>query len=330
MINHFLHQPMSGKPLSLFRAVWGAFLIYYFLDTYWLLEFYFGHNGIQSIEGLTYTPPVLQWSLFYWVNDSPIMFPFVFGLALLSALGLCIGIKTRICSVISWICTVSLVTPISWGSNSADAVVTILSFLFMVCGLAGHTAQYFCLDAAGSSKVKGDPPLIPAWTYRLFQIQLCAIYFFSGLHKFGIAQWKSGYAISNVLQQTDSWMRVDFSALSEYPALIALITTSVVLFELILFPVFIWFHRTRLIILGLGVAYHLTIVLTMRVFIFTEVMIVFYLCFLTTKEVNAIESAVTKALSRLINKIKNDPAENAEEIKVEIDPANQSGNTSRD
>ena len=114
------------------------------------------------------------------------------------------------------------------------------------------------------------------------------------------------------------------------PHQIALITTSVVLFELILFPVFIWFHRTRLIILGLGVAYHLTIVLTMRVFIFTEVMIVFYLCFLTTKEVNAIESAVTKVLSRLINKIKNDPAENAEEIKVEIDPANQSGNTSRD
>jgi hypothetical protein len=56
----------------------------------------------------------------------------------------------------------------------------------------------------------------------------------------------------------------------------------------------------------------------MRVFIFTEVMIVFYLCFLTTKEVNAIESAVTKALSRLIKKIKNDPAENAEERKVEL------------
>ena len=133
-----------------------------------------------------------------------------------------------------------------------------------------------------------------------------------------MAQWKSGYAISDVLQQTDSWMRFDFSALSEYPALIALITTSVVLFELILFPVFIWFHRTRLIILGLGVAYHLSIVLTMRVFIFTEVMIVFYLCFLTTKEVNAIESAATKALSRLIKKIKNDPVENAEERKVEL------------
>jgi len=295
-VNHFFYKSVSGKPLSFFRVVWGVFLIYYYLDAYWILQLYYGPDGIHDIEGLGTNPPNFEWSLFYYLSPQPVMFPLTYGLALLSSLGLCLGQKTRACSVVSWICTISLITPLHWGSNNADVVVKILAFLFMVCALAGHTAHYFSLDAARlqeKGESKKNAPLIPTWTYRLFQIQLCVIYFSSALLKVGMPQWKSGTAMSSVLQQTESWMRYDFTALCNYPALIAMLTTSALLFELILFPVLVWIPKARLIVLGLGVVFHIAILLTMRVFIFTEVMIVFYLCFLSKKEVEAIVSAVS-------------------------------------
>jgi len=108
----------------------------------------------------------------------------------------------------------------------------------------------------------------------------------------------------NVLQQTESWMRYDFTVLCDYPAVIALLTSASLLFELILFPVLVWIPKTRLIALGLGVAFHLAIVLTMRVFIFTEVMIVFYLCFLTENEVEAIVNALSNSGRNLRERFK--------------------------
>ena len=306
-MNRFFFESVSAKPLSFFRMVWGTFLIYYYLEAYWILQFYYGPEGIHGIESLSGTRATLQWSLFYYLSPQSVMFPLIYGLALLSSLGLCLGLKTRTCSVVSWICAVSFIIPLHWGSNGADAIVRILAFLFMVCALTGHTAHYFGLDAVrlrGKDESEKAPPLIPAWTYRLFQIQLCAIYLCSGLQKAGAPLWKNGTAMSPVLQQTESWMRYDFTALCNYPALIALFTTSSFLFELILFPVLVWFSRTRLIALGLGVAFHLSILLTMRVFNFTEVMIVFYLCFLTEKEVESVVTAVSNSGRNLRKRFK--------------------------
>ena len=306
-MNRFFYELVSAKPLSFFRAVWGMFLIYYYLDAYWILQFHYGPEGIHDTAGLGATPPIFQWSLFYYLSPQPVMFPLIYGLAILSSLGLCLGLKTRACSVVSWICTISLITPLHWGANGADGVVKILAFLFMVCGVTGYTAHYFSLDAA-RPREKGesekDALLIPSWTYRLFQIQLCAIYLSSGLQKAGATQWKSGTAMSSVLQQTESWMRYDFTTLCDYPAVIALLTTSALLFELILFPILVWISRTRLIALGLGVAFHLAILLTMRVFNYTEVMIVFYLCFLTEKEVDTVVTAVLNSGRNLRKRFK--------------------------
>tara|TARA_B100001971_G_C17978411_1_gene426050 strand:- start:13 stop:585 length:573 start_codon:yes stop_codon:yes gene_type:complete len=182
-----------------------------------------------------------------------------------------------------------------------------MAFLFMICGLAGHTAHYFSLNAArlrGRDEPETNSPQIPAWTYRLFQIQLCATYLFSGLLKAGHPEWQHGTAMFGILQQTESWMRYDFTVLCNYPALTALLTIATLLFELVLFPVLVWIPRTRLIALGLGVAFHLAIVLTMRVFIYSEVMIVFYLCFITEKEVEAIVTALSDSGRNLRKRFK--------------------------
>jgi len=291
-MNDFFYRSVSSKPLAFFRAVWGLFLIYYYLKIFWLLDIYYAEDGLRDVSLIFADPPFLQWSFFYWVDHPTIFFYAIYVVGLISALGTLLGCYTRLCSVLTFFCFVSLVTPAQWGTNSADQLTKILSFLFMITGLAGYTARHYSLDCKHRTDSNSSGS-IPAWAYRLFQVQLCSIYFFSAISKMGNSVWHNGQAMQIVLTQTDSWMRFD-TGLTDYPAFTALLTTAALMFELVLFPLLVWFRRTRLWILGLGVAFHLSIFITMKVFIFTEVMILLYLCFLEEKEVEVCVERIKK------------------------------------
>ena len=229
----------------------------------------------------------------------------MYALALFASLGTMLGRYTRVCSVVVFFCTVSFLTPAYWGTNSADQLVKIMSFLFMVTSLTGHTACYYSLDARHAASAKdgddeendGDETLIPVWPYRLFQVQLCLIYFTSGLQKSGKPDWQSGQAVEIVFAQTDSWMRFDVG-LGEYPAFLALATVGVLLWELVGFPVLVWIKGLRLWLLASGVLFHVSIFVLCKVFIFSEVMILLYACFLTQNEVKWVVSRLFGVASR--------------------------------
>ena len=304
-MDRFLHTQVSARPLGFFRVLWGAFLIYYYLRIYWLLNMYYGPEGLQYVPGISGTPPVLQWSFFYWVGQSNFLFHGMYALALFASLGTMLGRYTRVCSVVVFFCTVSFLIPAYWGTNSADQLVKIMSFLFMVTSLTGHTACYYSLDARHAASAKdgddeendGDETLIPVWPYRLFQVQLCLIYFTSGLQKSGKPDWQSGQALEIVFAQTDSWMRFDVG-LGEYPAFLALATVGVLLWELVGFPVLVWIKGLRLWLLASGVLFHVSIFVLCKVFIFSEVMILLYACFLTQNEVKWVVSRLFGVASR--------------------------------
>ena len=297
-MNEFLHRPVSAYPLAFFRIVWGLFLLYYYLTSYWIFNLYFGELAFFYTPGLTHTPPTWQWSLFYWMDASPALFHAVYAVALTAAVGMVLGWRTRSCAVLTFACAISLITPVPWGTNSADQLVKILSFLFLAVSLCGFTQRAYSLDARRADGERPSiPEPIPVWSYRLFQVQLCVVYFSSGLAKAGKVDWQNGQAMGIVFRQTDSWMRLDLG-LAEYPALTALLTTSTLLFELALFPLLVWFRATRLWILVAGVAFHLFIVATMKVFIFTEVMILFYFAFLKEHEVRTCITCVQSLFRR--------------------------------
>ena len=296
-MNDFFYRSVSSKPLAFFRAVWGLFLIYYYLRIFWLLDLYYVEDGLRDVSLIFAEPPFMQWSFFYWIDHPSTFFYAMYGVGLVSALGVLLGRYTRLCSVLTFFCVSSLLTPAQWGTNSADQLVKILSFLFMVTGLAGYTARHYSLDCKHRPKSTRSSS-IPAWAYRVFQVQLCAIYFFSGMGKMGNSVWQNGQAMQIILAQTDSWMRFDMG-LTAYPAFTALLTMGTLMFELVLFPFLVWFRRTRPWILGLGMAFHLSILITMKVFIFTEVMILLYLCFLEEKEVEGCVERLKKVATRL-------------------------------
>ena len=308
-VDRFFHEPLSARPLAFFRVVWGGFLVYYFLRIYWLLNLYFGTDGLHYVNGLSGQPPILQWSFFYWVGQSNLLLHGVYALALIASLGTMLGRYTRVCSVVVFFCTISFITPAPWGTNSADQLVKILSFLFMVVSLAGHTTGYYSLDnrARGKDDKDGGPIQIPAWPYRLFQVQLCLIYAMSGLAKAGKPDWQNMQAVEVVFAQTDSWMRFDVG-LSDYPAFLALATVAVLLWELVAFPVLVWIKGLRLWMLASGVLFHISILIVCKVFVFSEVMILLYFAFLTENEVKAVVSYLSSAYQGFTSKPEKLPA----------------------
>lgn len=280
MMDQFFHERLSSKPLGFFRALWGGFLVFYLIDSWWVMDLYSGSEGMRyqgwMPEGkYTYG----YWSLFQLVQSGSPWFVLVYGAALGSAMGLMLGWQARVASVVCWACINSLITPLAWGFAGVDFIVSIVTFLMMIATLGGHSLHWYAVQP-----VRPAERTTPAWIYRLFQVQLCMIYFFSGFWKAGSGLWQNGTAMHYALGWTASASRVDFSLVTQYPIVNALFTHGVMLFELAVFPAFIWVAGARRWVLGAGVVFHLSIGILLDLAVFGGVMIVYYACFLTVQE----------------------------------------------
>lgn len=284
----FFFARTDARPLAVFRIAFGAYLLVYFQQLRWLLEMFLLKDGYSSY--LTTKPfGGFPHDLFLGLRRMPeSAFNLVYGLTFVVVLLFAVGLATRVMSVLLWLATCAWLGPVAYGGNSADWLVRILTFLFMVAGLAGHTGKCLSLDARfGRAKPEEGDGKIPIWSTRLFQLQLVAIYFFSAFHKLSVEDWYNGSALHYVLYQT-SWSRWDLTWAVDYPFLTGLLTYSTVFFELVAFPVLVWNRHTRIPVLGCGVLFHLGIALLIKVFVFGELMILFYLCFLKWEHYEAV------------------------------------------
>ena len=294
-MERFFHERLSTKPLGLFRLLWGAFLVFYLIDGWWVMHLYSGPEGLRyqgwMPEGrYTYG----SWSLFQWASNGSPWFGLVYCAALLSAFAMAVGWWVRVASVVAWVCLNSLITPLAWGFAGVDFIVSIVTFLMMVASLGGHSAHWYAVR-----REKGGDRMTPAWIYRVFQVQLCFIYFFSGLWKVASDVWQNGTAMHFALGWTASSSRMDFSLITQYPVANAILTHGVMLFELTVFPFLIWFAGTRRWVLGLGVAFHLCIGILMDLAVFGGAVIVYYACFLTSTEAEIVAGGVSRRIKLL-------------------------------
>lgn len=153
----------------------------------------------------------------------------------------------------------------------------------------------FFLFALCFSTPKGTS-IFDSVALRLVQIQVCIIYAYSGVEKLRGPSWWEGDAIWLALANPQV-ARTDFSALAQYPTLVALLTWSSVLWE-VYFPAVVWFKRLRLPVLAFGVMMHMGIGLTLRIPFFALLMIVSYLAFLTPGELRVANNAMRQRFFR--------------------------------
>lgn len=119
-------------------------------------------------------------------------------------------------------------------------------------------------------------------------IQVCIIYLFAGLHKLQGEVWLNGTALYYILNSSDFSPYSFGKLLSSYPIFVYFSTWFTLVFQLV-FPVLVWFTRTRKIVLLLGIVLHLGIFILMRIDNFSFIMLACYTVFFTDDEYDSLK-----------------------------------------
>lgn len=268
----FADKPMLL--LTIMRVAFGFFLVTYFWNLQPILNMLFGTEGLVALGGsfpYQSSPVPTLFSVISDKSDGVVWFVTLLGM--FSGTLLAAGIFSRLVPMLVWICVSSVVTTIP--GNSGDILVQCYATLMVFAGLAGHLGKPFWQFPSGNK---------PAWSLRLFQIQIVLVYFFSGWHKLAYAVWHEGLAFHYVISQ-EYWSRFDLTWLASYPVATSALTTFVLFFEILLFPVLVWVPATRRLVLISGFVFHAAIFLLLKVFVFHQITLLFYLAFLTTEDI---------------------------------------------
>jgi hypothetical protein len=308
----FWTKPMRAEPLALFRIVLGATYLLSLviglapdLDRYQELcppeglDNWLGSSGRWSLfrapahfpqrapEDGPLVPPALAEAWNAWGAKRSTVFT-AFGVLVIAVFGMTIGWRTRLCTTIAWLLTISFHNRLLWMLNGGDDMFRTALFYLTVSGLfslrfgeavAPASAVWSVDRWRQRCKAAPDAPVyIAPWAVRLMQIQLCAVYFFTGLAKIG-DDWLNGEALYWVLNDV-SVMRWPYHWLPLPLWACRLASWATILWE-IGFPLLVAVRWLRPLTLLAGVALHVGILVSMEVGWFSQVTLCWYAVFLS-------------------------------------------------
>lgn len=193
-----------------------------------------------------------------------------------------LGIGGRIMGVLLYLSIIILKIRNGFILDGSDNVIQVtLPFLILADNLSYF--RLFKIETTGKSflnKISSIP------SYGLM-IQICFVYFFTGLAKLQGELWLNGTAIYYTMRVSDFMATSWNIALTENHYFVVIGTYFTVLFEMA-FPFLIWFKQSKFYIIFGGILLHVGIWIFMRIDNFSWVMITSYFVFITDKEYEAI------------------------------------------
>jgi len=286
--NRFCFGTTSARPLGVIRIGFGLLvLINLAFCTVDLDHWYAGTGFLQGDESQVLAGQFQHSPLHYL--QSPLAIRVAFGFTALAAVGLTVGWRTKLMSILCYGGMLAIHHRNLVSSSGADVLLMVFAFNVMLspCGAAYSVDAWLARRRRGGTAAE---PLILLWPYRLFQFQSSLIYALAAMLKCGGSLWLNGTALHYVLNNSEV-RRLDVTFLSQSPVLINLMTYSAVLFEFSL-AFLIWFRAVRPAVIGIGILLHLGITITINIPIFGELMWLGYFAFLTPPEFNAFARAV--------------------------------------
>jgi hypothetical protein len=294
-LQHWLGQ-VDPRPLALFRIGLGLVLLEDLL--LWSADFkaFLTDDGILPAAA---RPADWHLGLFQFVT-TPAAAGALYALGILAALAFTLGFCTRIASVACWVFFVSLHTRNRELILGGDDLAGVFLFwaIFANCGAC------WSIDAR-----RLPTRTTAAFGMRLLQFVPALIYLHAA--RFKLLLGGSGWLHGNTLYQTmqlHGWIRPPGEWLRHQPGLCAFLGDGVIIMEfafplLLLMP--IWSTQARKLAIPLNLAVQLGIMTTMKVGIFTDLMLVSTLLYLPSSWIDA---ALAK-LGRLRTPFTLEPAE---------------------
>ena len=267
--DRFWFESARPQSLILFRPAFAGLLFFYILTRTPDLMFFYSQSGVLPTEVMEQLMPMgFRLSPLNWIQgDGAVWFC---HFALLGSLGsLAFGWFPSVSACLALFFHISF---IHRNMASAYGIDSIATFFLLNLALAG----------------KGGNPLRGSLGFRLSQIQVCVIYFYSGVEKLRGSHWLRGDAVWDVMANNQQ-ARWDFSWLAGAPTLVALATWSTLFWEIGFAPL-IWIRPLRFPMLAFGVALHLGIGTAMSIPYFGLLMICSYILFLTQDEAQLVRA----------------------------------------
>ena len=151
--NQLFFGPISARPLGAFRIVFGVLmLIYLSVMTVEFDLWYTGAGILQGTESREAAGP-LRFSPLQF-TDSPALARTVWACTAVAALGLTLGWRTRVMSVLFYLGMLSLYHRNVLANGGPDAVPLLLSFYMMLC----PSGAAYSLDALEPPENAGPSP----------------------------------------------------------------------------------------------------------------------------------------------------------------------------
>jgi hypothetical protein len=269
--NTFWFRPEPTSTIAIVRIAFG------FVATLWTLSQAPNLAAFYGSAGVLPTPPdsgTWGWSLLSLSADAPVLFS-LWVVTLLGAVGVMIGFRTRLATVLLFVGVLSFERRDPEILNAGDFLLRNLTFYF----LFAPAGEALSVDRWRRARHRfWEFPLRAPWALRLMQIQLSVVYFATLWGKLQGNLWREGSAVSYALRVGDIHRFPTPGFVTDSVVLTELLTFGTLLLELSL-AVLVWNRVLRPWVLALGVLLHLSIGFSIMVGFFTMLMLTTYLAF---------------------------------------------------
>jgi len=259
--------------VQLLRIIIGFIVVKNIIIYYAYSELFYGLKSFESIEAYHTTLSTFNIPYLYLPFELKYFPFFISFVVFLLGIFMILNKGRVIVPLMLFIILVILNLRNPWLNDGSDNVILVLlPFLALTLYEKSNSSFFIQLHKASILGIK---------------IQICIIYFFTAFYKFQGEMWQNGIAVYYAILVDE----FNVSTLNTFVAknlyIVVIATYSTLIFE-IAFPFLIWFKKTKLFIILIGVMFHLSIWLLMMIDNFSLIMVSSYFIFLSDKEYNVI------------------------------------------
>lgn len=282
-LNKFFFEEKPTEGIALFRIVWCALLLCYFLLDLANVQDFYGPHAIISFATAESGLPLAHLSVFKYLkitNEVTMGLMIIYGISLLTSM---LGLFTRYSLIIAFVCMTSFHQRNIFMLSSSETLMRVIMIL-LICSPCGHSFSFDSLLGRYYPEFR-QKRTWPVWALRLIQIQLSVVYIWTFLHKLKGETWLDGTAVYYATR-LEGMTNFTIPFLMDSPLFLKLATWATLATEFSL-GVLIWVKPIRKYVIVLGVVFHLGIEYLMSIPFFELSMIVLLMNFISPEELKA-------------------------------------------
>lgn len=280
-IDRFFMAPADLRMVDVSRRLFGLLVLIYVAALWPDRHLFFGPGSYLTADA---APKVIDpdvWGLWDVFPNSNWSITIALALLALSGVMLIIGRFPRLAAAAAFFLFVCIQHGNIMLFDGEDIVFRLFAFFLIFVPPRRE------LQPVESDSGQPHPSGYPAWPMRLFQLQVCLIFFCTAIQKSNGGAWLDGTAVYYTLRLDDLSGFPLPSAITESIGWLKLLTWTTLLMEFLV-PFLIWFRQTRWFCIVVALMFHLGTDYSMNLHLFHPVMMVGWLTFVRYDELQAL------------------------------------------